>query len=206
VTCACGNPTSDPRFKSCRRCTVARLNSDPEIKARRRAGLKRYAAEHRDKHLERARRAGQTKRNNPELIAHLRERMREVCKFSVTPEALARRDNVQRGRALSNTRLAWCPPEYRDLHRRNINSRHMTSAQSRMMIERIVATKNNWLDSAIHWLRRIAPIKSEGSGYRYGRTLLSADEVIERAKRKGWKPYEHRPSGTLGGVSTGWMG
>lgn len=205
MICACGNPTSDPRCATCRPCSLKRLNSNPEIRARRIAGLKRYVAQNREAHLERAKRAGRTKRNNPELIARLRERIKKVQPLSVTPEALAKRDNVQRGRALSNTRLAWCPPEYRDLHRRNINSRHMTSAQSRAVIEKIIAIKNNWLDGAVHWLRRIAPIRAEGSGYRFGYTVLTPEEVIERARRKGWKPYEHRPSGTLGGVSAGML-
>lgn len=134
--CACGAITSR-RANRCRPCGMARLNGDPQIKAKRIAGVKRAANDPATKadRVERARRANATKRKNPAYMAFLRHQIRRIQPLSCTPEALTRRDHVKRGQTLSDTRLPWCPREYRALHRWHIYTKRMTSAQSREIIE-----------------------------------------------------------------------
>jgi hypothetical protein len=117
----------------------------------------------------------------------------------LTPEIQAKR--IAAIRNSSRKHLQWLPAEYRDEYRRLVRS-GVGQEKARAKIEAKII---GCMEGAVNWLRRIAPIRVEGNGYRYGYTLLSPDEVIERARRKGWEPYAHRPSGTLGGVSGGWL-
>jgi hypothetical protein len=97
---------------------------------------------------------------------------------------------IQAGEKIREMRLAWCPPEYRGLHHENVYRHRMLAAQSREMIEKLIANDRALkdVDSALDYLRKFAPVQKLENGYRYGNAVLSPAEVVSRAKIRGWEP------------------
>ena len=111
--CGCGKIICDKgKTGMCKSCHARFVSSDPASSAKRAASVALYAKQNPGAMRERARRAGATKRANPEMLETLRRQMRAIQLLSYTPEAMARRDPADRGRKATRTKLAWCPAEY----------------------------------------------------------------------------------------------
>jgi hypothetical protein len=175
------------------------MNEDDALKLRRAEGIRRKFQDpkHRAKMAEVARRNGQKAAADPAHHQWLVEHGKELyAKYLAplqpghSPEARAKA-----GRKRTETVLGWCPPELRALHRRNTISKRMRAADSRAMIEKMVADReairSGHLDDALFWLNRIAPVKRLDDGtYRYGSAILTPGQLIDRAKLKGWHPMD----------------
>jgi hypothetical protein len=75
---------------------------------------------------------------DPVKRAAAQERAREIYRLYLdTPECRAkvRASRKIAGEKVRETRLAWCPPEYRELHAENVNRHRMRAAQSRELID-----------------------------------------------------------------------
>jgi hypothetical protein len=129
---------------------------------------------------------------DPERLAVARIIALAHLEKAFTPEALKlKAERIRAARdAMVDKRLSWCPPEYRALHHRNVNSKRMHAADSRAMIEQLMADNAalKHIDSALDFLKRLAPVAKLENGYRYGNAILRPSEVVERAKLRGWQP------------------
>lgn len=118
-TCGCGVTlglkNTSGRCKSCNPKAMAR---DPEIRRHQREGIRRkmadpaYYAEH----------VARCIANGKKLTPEQRERRREHgrSRASALIAAAARltpEDHARKGRKRSDTVLAWCPPQWRDIYR-----------------------------------------------------------------------------------------
>jgi hypothetical protein len=201
LTCStCGTPVANGcKSGRCRSCIAKWLNSDPEMSRRRSDGLKRR---YREDPEYRARMAKVSARNaqiaalNPEIYAKWQAIGRAALTHLHSPETRAkwRATRKQMGRTRHERHFAWCPDlalreEYRKLVKTPRNG--INAAMAREMIEAKLADLNairsGQLDDALHWLRRITPVKKLDDGrYQYGSGTLTPGELISRAKLKGW--------------------
>lgn len=184
----------------CAGCKNRRNGRDPEFQRRRAEGIRRKFAEdpaHREKMRKLALRACQKAMCDPEYVARLRERGKILVRTVLcTPEALAKLAAVRgdNGRKASETRLGWCPPEWRARYKQLTISRRMLAADARAHVEREVERARlaraaaTGISDAIRFLRRFAPVIAREDGYLYGTTVLSAEQIIERAEFRGWQP------------------
>jgi hypothetical protein len=185
-------------------CFTRFLNRDPAVHAARVAGIRSKFTDpvHREKMARVARRNGQKSAADPEHLERLREHGRRLAPLLRTPEALARMAAVRaaNGRKVSETRLGWCPPAWRDRYRHLMRSKRLSASSARAQIlaavekERLteLATFDN-LQGAIFHLRRLTPVlrldhpRGEGA-YRVGTAMLEPWQLIKRALDKGWTP------------------
>jgi hypothetical protein len=95
-----------------------------------------YAAAHR----ERARRAAETKRQNPVEMARLRAsgQLLGLTYGRLGPPA-GSPPRIQIGKSLTNTKLGWCPVEYRDLYRQLARKTGVSAKQARKMVQEQIA-------------------------------------------------------------------
>ena len=130
----------------CKLCTLARRNADPNTRKLISEGAKRL---YRENPYALARRQAVINRNrskalsDPAIFARYQENGRRSVHNLFTPEARAKAIAGIRKSAprMVEAKLGWCPPEYRELHRRNVRSRKMKAADSRAMIEAMIRDK-----------------------------------------------------------------
>jgi hypothetical protein len=119
------------------------------------------------------------------------ERARRIYRLYLdTPEVRAKvaASRAVAGEKVREFRLAWCPAEYRALHHENVNKHRMLAAQSREMIEKLVANDKAMkdVDLALDYLRKFAPVQKLENGFRYGNAILTPAELVSRATVRGW--------------------
>jgi hypothetical protein len=190
----CGTPISQQSKGRCKSCATAYYNRLPETKIKRAEGWKKRLADP-EKYAQVCRVAARNSQKamaDPVKLAEAQERARNMYRLYLdTPESRAKvlASRARAGRKLSEYRLAWCPPEYRELHHENVKKHRIPAALSREMIERRIANdkalKN--IEDALYFLRKFAPVQVLENGYRYGNAILTPAEIIARAKVRGWQ-------------------
>jgi hypothetical protein len=188
----CGTPISQQSKGRCKSCATAYYNRLPETKIKRAEGWKKRLADP-EKYAQVCRVAARNSQKamaDPVKLAEAQERARNMYRLYLdTPESRAKvlASRASAGRKLSEYRLAWCPPEYRELHHENVKKHRIPAALSREMIERRIANdkalKN--IEDALYFLRKFAPVQVLENGYRYGNAILTPAEIIARAKVRG---------------------
>lgn len=136
--CGCSKPIFN-RSKTglCQPCFLAKLTADPTRNARIAASQKRYHADPKNKYAlkRRAMQAGKTRRANPIWREATVKRMREIVQpLSMTPESLASRNTAELLLKSVESRLSWCPHDYR-AHYYLIRGKRVSAADARAMIE-----------------------------------------------------------------------
>jgi len=163
----CGKQLVRSATGYCRQCFNRRTNADPVARAHRKEGTQRWNAQNGAKVVLRARKGAATRAANPEYIAKLRETVRtKVQPHSYTPEAIARRDMVKRGRAISQARLPWCPPEWLD-HYRLLRRKSFSAAEAKTMTLQAIkdaAAKLSPFERQMRALERGAKLIEVGEG------------------------------------------
>lgn len=194
----CSKPISRNRTHRCASCATIHFNSLPETRELRRQTWARRLKEPgvREALAKTVRRNFEKAMTDPDKFRAAQERGSDLYRrFLCTPEvqakiAAARADTA---RKVSEHHLGWCPLEFRKLHQLNMRTRHMTAAESRELIERMVrdrdVIRSGELADALFWLRRILPISlNEDGTYQYGSGRLWPSQIVDRAKLKGWNP------------------
>lgn len=180
------------RGELCYRC----LQADPEFQARRLAGVRKTFEnpEHRAKMARVVARNHAKARLRPEFAEWLSAHGKHLAQILQSPEIKAKMNTPEfrekLGRAVSEARVGWCPPEFRDEYRSLIRSKRMASSKARAIIEEKVANLDALkdVDSALDYLRKFAPVQKLENGYRYGNAVLTPAEVVSRARTRGWEP------------------
>lgn len=187
----------------CKSCATIRHNKLPEMIQKRREGWKKRLA--RPGEYERvcktATRNSQKAAADPVKRAEAAERGRmNYARYLNTPEMRARiaATRKQAGEKIREKLLAWCPLEYREMHRQNTARYRMTAAQSREMIEKL-AERESWersanshpcFSSVVHFMQRFTSIveRNEEGGrlYRVGLVDLTPGELLKRAVSRGY--------------------
>jgi hypothetical protein len=190
----CGTPISEQSKGRCKSCATTYYNRLPETKAKRVEGWKKRLSDpvKYEQVCRTATRNSQKAMADPVKRAAAQERAREVYRLYLdTPECRAkvRASRKIAGEKVRETRLAWCPPEYRELHAENVNRHRMRAAQSRELIERLMANDRALkdVDSALDYLLKFAPVAKLENGFRYGNAILTPAEIISRATVRGWE-------------------
>ena len=211
VDCGTGI-TATSRTGRCKVCATIHNNRLPETIRKRKAGWKKRLA----KPGERERLSKQVQRNrekamcDPEKRARAVERGKWLIENVIrTPEVQARlREGHKKcGPKISAHRMAWCPPEYRELHRQNMATHRMRLAESRAMIEKLAAkdalehraARHPCFESVIDFMRRFTAVFDHGpveeKRYRVGLVDLTAGELLQRAEFRGYSyPQFPQPS------------
>lgn len=194
-SCGCGI-TAQAKSGYCKSCANRIRNSTPEFRAKVSAGQRRLMSD--PDFAEKKRRIAIRNVQKAMLDPQKRERARELAMehlaLAFTPEAIARKEAMlkEKGRRVSETRMAWCPPEFRDLHRKNIRSRRMSLAQSQAMIaelaqERRAINHPSW-QSVLDYMRRLTSVVLLNNGnYRVGLAELTPGQLLQRAEVKGYE-------------------
>lgn len=174
----------------CREHFMAERLRSPEIAERRIEGLRRYAAANSDK-LRRVLRENHRRAlaEKPGYREQLIRRAKEIQPLGVkagnTPEAIAKR-----ARAISESRLGWCPPEWRAAHKRLVRVQGIPAARAkRMILEQIGAEKR----------RKAKPPKPPKTFEEKLRAVAEGRATIVEVRS-----YRSEPLCTLGGVASGW--
>jgi hypothetical protein len=124
----------------CRPCFARKNSQDPAVRAKFGAACAAHMKANPHLVRERAKKAANTKRANPELMAKLADVMRQkVQPKSCTPEALARREYKERGKNIRKAKVPWCPPEYMAEYRWLCDSKLLLAADARRIIEEKMA-------------------------------------------------------------------
>lgn len=198
----CGKPISRyTKSGVCNACGNRRRSADPAFCAKRAAGIRAKAAEpaHRAKMAEVARRNITKALANPETMARFRERGKVLARTALrTPEAIAKMEacREENGRKIHETRMAWCPKEYRAHYRYLTISRRVPAADARAQIERqihedaIARIAVTHASIAADYLRRLAPVYRKGDGWQLGTVTLTPAQLVDRALRRGWQPED----------------
>jgi hypothetical protein len=181
--CACGKELSGNR-RTCHSCVMRRNNADPAIRAKIEAGLRASPAMQPggSARLKAGRKGAATRWANPEY----RERMTRIFKekvqpLSFTPEGMAKRDEVARGRAVSETKMRLVPPEYRPLYRSLIYKK-IKKADALRMVE----------EQRRRDLANLSPFERQERALANGARLV-ANDVKPSLDRPGL--YEERKAG-----------
>lgn len=159
----------------CRSCCAKRNNADPAIRAKLIRAAQHYAKGNRETLRERARRAAATKRANPELMAALAENMRRnIQPKSCTPEAIARRDMVERGRAISRAKLPWCPEEYKQEYHWLCDAKGLRAADAkRIILDKIEAEQRKARAS----IANLSPFERQERALQKGAQIIANDRA-----------------------------
>lgn len=191
----CDNGITEKSKGRCRSCSASYTNRLPETIVKRVAGWKKRLSDpvKYEQLCKTAKRNSQKAMADPVKRAEAVERAKLIYeRYLNTDEnrAAVAATRKQAGRKISEFRLSWCPPEYRELHRENVYSHRMLAAQSREMIEKLAANDSalRYIDSALDYLLKFAPVQRLENGYRYGNAILSPSEVVVRATARGWQP------------------
>lgn len=179
----------------CKSCATARWNRLPETRQKRIDGWKKRLADP-EKYAQLckiAARNSQKAMTDPEKLAKAQENGRRIYRLYLDNDEMRARIKASRKRAgekIREYRLGWCPEKYRDLHRENVERHRCTAAESRAMIEKMIANEAalKHVSDALDYLKRLAPVRVLENGYQYGNAILTPAEVIERAKLRGWQP------------------
>lgn len=142
-TCTdCAAPiTVKSRTGWCRPCSAKHLNSDPAIHARRVAGIHRKFAEDPQFKAEQAARLLVNASTPAAALARVATGKRiarevlarpDVKALTHSPEARAKR-----GRTMVNTKLAWCPEEWRDSYRRMLSGGTLAKDAKAMILDTV---------------------------------------------------------------------
>jgi hypothetical protein len=118
-------------------------------------------------------------------------RLWEIGHASLTPESRAKA-----GRACSETRLSWCPPEFRKdylhliyIHKGKREARRIIEA--RVERQRLDRLSPYTPDAALFLsINDRCPVMRRGEGWKYGNAVKSADDILRSALRKGWQPWD----------------
>ena len=179
----------------CKPCWGSKQWEDPDFRERRAEGVRRKFAdpEYMAKMRKQCQRLGQKTAIDPVLQARRREVGRVMyLKNLAAPEVRQRCLEAVRKAGPKHTelRLGWCPEPFRTRYRYLIKTKKMKAVDARALIEREMADQDalKHIDSALDFLRRLAPVAKLENGYRYGNAILRPSEVIERATLRGWQP------------------
>lgn len=138
--CDCGVAVSDQsKTGRCRACNLKRMNADPEMRRRRGETVTRKCQTDPLFHAKKAnvvlanKKAGM---NDPVKRANMLASWRANLAKAFTPEALARKLAAQPegNRKLAEQKIAWCPPEYRELYRLLVGPKKMRMAEAKELI------------------------------------------------------------------------
>jgi hypothetical protein len=164
-----------PKNKSgrCRPCGNTFRNADPEFRRKRAEGIRRRFADplHRKKMKfvigENARKA----RQNPLYMSALRRRGYQLAATYLNdPEIRARNIAAIKaaGPKMSDTKLAWCPREWRDEYRRLTIRKRVPTAEARAMIlDQIAAEKRK--------ANKLSPFERQDRALASGAKLVAND-------------------------------
>jgi len=147
---ACAKPDCKNSFRMypgrkspyCKPCTASAIATSPSRNAAMSATLR---ARHSDpdfaaRHRARTAQAGRTKRQNEALMARLRESGRRLGMSAkgrtYPPDMPSRRAGT---RKMVETKLGWCPIEYRAEYRRIARMTGIDAAAARKMVEEMIA-------------------------------------------------------------------
>jgi hypothetical protein len=186
----------------CRRCALAICNADPDAGRKRSEGmLRRHAADP----AEKARRAKIMNRNREKAMTDpaVRAKLSAIGHANINnllkPETRAKilATRAQAGKAYTELKLGWCPPDLRAEYKRLYRGTKLTSADARAIIEQKIADREalREIDAIIHFMRRLAPIARcneqgkpdpTGSFFRFGNTVLTPGELMRRAEARGY--------------------
>lgn len=177
-TCSdCSAPITDiSNSGRCRSCNVIRNNKKPELVAKRMEGKRRSMSDP----IKYAR-ACQIARDNirkamsdPVKRAKASElgKVKAALYFN-TPEgrAWANRPEVRAraGRSISEARLGWCPPEYREQYHSLMRLKVCNAAEGRAMIEEQIKADRERL-------RNLSPFERQERALRNGAQLVANDQ------------------------------
>lgn len=135
--------TAQSKTGRCRSCANRAMSGTPQHRRKNSEGQRRRMADPAFRAFKRSvLRKNQAKgRANPETNARLIQSALDNLAKAFTPEAIT----LKRKRAKAafarrmDPRVAWCPAEYREMHRRNVVSKRMPAAESRRLIEAMIA-------------------------------------------------------------------
>lgn len=176
--CGCGTPVSDKSQSGlCRACFNRRMTRDPAIAAKKSATLRKRLEdpENYARHVAQSRRAGATKRANPEIMAKYAAVMREkIQPLSMTPENLAKRDYALTGRRSSEAKLKWLPPEWRDEYRYLTNTKRLHKAEAREIIFASIRAERE-KEAAKKRSEALSPFERQERALQRGARLIAND-------------------------------
>lgn len=172
----------------CRPCYLAKHNADPQIRARIVAGNAAnpdMAAGGAARKIA-GRKGSITRWSNPEY----RERMTAVFKEKVmhrgsAPDVVAARDWEAVGRAVSETRLAWCPPEYRSAYR-ELTRKMLGAGEAKRIIKEQIAADRKRAEA------NLSPFERQMKALEKGARLV-ANDIKPSLANPG--VYEERKAG-----------
>lgn len=203
---SCGKAPLSRKNKTgyCILCLLDKRNADPVFQASRAEAIRnkfKTDPAHREKMRRIARRNSQKAAADPDYRAKLVERGRLLAATALrTPEALEklRAVRAEAGRRGHETKMSWCPPEYRAEYKKLTVGRNIRAPKARAMIlarieaEKLAAVAATGLTSAVEFLQKFTWVRREGDQWRYGNAVLTDEQIIERAQQKGWQPFEFR--------------
>lgn len=160
------------RSGRCCRCFPVHLGADPAFRRARADGIRAKFANdpaHRAKMADVARRNSARWRQDPaayaQLVAHGRRQIAALHSPAAKATSLAARGVA--GRKITETRLGWCPPAYREAYRKLCRSQRLTAAAARAEILGRVAREQAHVHAILHapplpWWTRDAPRTGSG--------------------------------------------
>jgi hypothetical protein len=192
--------------RTCRSCTLRRLNADPAFRAKKLEQLRIRAAdpEYRRRMSQRMIVVTAERMKDP---AYAEMRRQQGHAFGAKNFDKGRADPAVRrkvGQTLTNQRLAWCPPERRAFYQ-VLRKRHGATTAREMIERELLAVRIGSLiahvaDAAEHLKRHASPVydrgkvigKAHAGTFQVGTRVLSTAEVVTLAQAKGWQPDEWR--------------
>ena len=196
----CGTGITEKSKGRCRSCATTYYNRLPETKKKRVEGWKKRLSDPAkyEQVCKTAARNSQKAMADPVKRAAAVERARKVYrKYLDTPEMRERIRATRKraGEKLTEQRLAWCPQEYRELHAQNVKTHRMKAAQSREMIEKMIAERTReerairhpYFPEVVEFMRRLtAVVRLDNGNYRVGLVELTPGRLLERAESRGY--------------------
>jgi hypothetical protein len=171
MDCACGKPVMGKQ-DVCRRCFFRRLNQSPAHIAKRDAGIAARWAKpgEREKQALVCKRSVQKRDATPGMRERYVEMGKKHYQTLNLPEVRAKthspETNALRTAAMLETRLGWCPPEYREEYRALRNSHGITAAEARRMILAMIEAKR------VKAEREMSPFERQERALQRGAALV----------------------------------
>ncbi|WOF43788.1 hypothetical protein KNJ79_02150 [Sphingopyxis indica] len=145
-TCAdCGVPRFSKKPKKspyCRRCVGRHTSRLPERRAKASAAMKAHLSDPtvRAHHFARANAGLREAMKDPAFVEKRRElgRRTGLLKRGMSKHPAGSPLRISNGKKSAATKLAWCPPEYRDEYKRLIKRQNIPAAEARRMIEAMI--------------------------------------------------------------------